>query len=590
MRSSEDILAELKTLHPQLIDLSLGRIETLLAKLGRPQDRLPPVVHVAGTNGKGSFTAFLKAMLEAAGKRVHTYTSPHLVRFHERIELAGADGRARPIAEGELVERLLQVERINAGAPITFFEITTAAAFLAFAEHPADALILEVGLGGRLDATNVVARPALSVIMPVSLDHMDKLGSTLEQIAFEKAGILKSRVPAVISAQPPEALEVIADVARRLGAPLSVWGQDFEAFEQRGRMVFQSSERLIDLPLPALMGQHQIANAGTAVAAALQLKSLAIGTDAIERGLLTARWPARMQQLSNGPLSRLLAPGSELWLDGGHNVAGGRAIAQTLAELEERAPKPVVLVLGMMGQKDARGFVEQFRGLVRRIVTVPVPGGPEATHEPEKARGACRLGRLQRGARPRRRDRDPPLAGAGGPAAAHPDLRLALSRRPSAGAAGGRAAANELSAKPRDLALTNSYESALAFELDRALDPVLELLLLHQRADALSGHLAVLEDHQGRHRLDAILLGGVRVLIDVELHHLHLALHLGGHLLERRRHGLAGAAPLGVEIHEHRLGRLQHLLIEGGICYSLGCSSAHDQPPAPPGFISGTDK
>ena len=276
------------------------------------------------------------------------------------------------------------VQRINADEPITFFEITTAAAFMAFAEHPADALILEVGLGGRLDATNVVARPALSVIMPVSIDHTDKLGSTLEQIAAEKAGILKARVPAVISAQPPEALDVITGVAQRLGAPLSVWGQDFEAFEQRGRMVFQGAERLLDLPLPAMMGQHQIGNAGTAVEAALQLKTPAIGSEAIERGLLAARWPARMQQLSNGPLSRLLAPGSELWLDGGHNVAGGRAIAQTLAELEERAPKPVGLILGMMGQKDAGGFVEQFRGLVRRIVTVPIPGDPKSAHEPEK--------------------------------------------------------------------------------------------------------------------------------------------------------------------------------------------------------------
>jgi len=313
------------------------------------------------------------------------------VRFHERIELAGADGRTRPIGEGELAERLAHAAKVNAGAAVTFFEITTAAAFVAFAEHPADALILEVGLGGRLDATNVVERPALSVIMPVSLDHTDKLGSTLAQIAAEKAGILKSRVPAIVSVQPPEALEVIADVARRLGAPLSVWGQDYEAFEQRGRMVFQSEQRLIDLPLPALMGQHQVANAGTAVAAALQLKSLGTGNDAIERGLLGAHWPARMQQLNNGPLSRLLSPGSELWLDGGHNVAGGKAIAQTLAELEERAPKPVGLVLGMMGHKDARGFIEQFRGLVRRIVTVPVPSGPEAGHDPEAlaALAAC---------------------------------------------------------------------------------------------------------------------------------------------------------------------------------------------------------
>jgi dihydrofolate synthase / folylpolyglutamate synthase len=384
MRTSEDILAELKTLHPRLIDLSLGRIEALLAKLGNPQDRLPPVVHVAGTNGKGSFTAFLKAMLEAAGKRVHVYTSPHLVRFHERIELAGADGKARPISERELVDRLLHVQRINANDAITYFEITTAAAFLAFAEHPADALILEVGLGGRLDATNVVEHPVLSVIMPVSMDHTDKLGVTLADIAREKAGILKRGIPAVISVQPPEALEVITGVAQNLGATLSLWGQDYEAFEQRGRLVFQSAERLLDLPLPALMGHHQIANAGTAVAAALHLDRLAIGDGAIERGLLDVSWPARMQQLNNGLLSRLLMPGTELWLDGGHNAAGGQAVAQTLAELEERAPKPVGLVLGMMGQKDVHGFLEHFRGLVRRVVTVPIPGGPEAAHSPDE--------------------------------------------------------------------------------------------------------------------------------------------------------------------------------------------------------------
>ncbi len=224
MRTSNELLSELKTLHPRLIDLSLGRVEALLAKLGDPQTRLPPVIHVAGTNGKGSFTAFLKAMLEAAGKRVHTYTSPHLVRFHERIELAGTDGRTRPIGETELVDRLLLTQRVNGGEPITFFEITTAAAFLAFAEHPADALILEVGLGGRLDATNLVERPALSVIMPVSIDHTDKLGSTLAEIAGEKAGILKAGVPAVVSVQPPQALEVIAGTARKLHAPLTLSG------------------------------------------------------------------------------------------------------------------------------------------------------------------------------------------------------------------------------------------------------------------------------------------------------------------------------------------------------------------------------
>jgi dihydrofolate synthase/folylpolyglutamate synthase len=386
MRTSDELLAELRGLHPRLIDLSLGRIEGLLAKLGHPERRLPPVIHVAGTNGKGSVTAFLMAMLEAAGVRAHAYTSPHLVRFHERIALAGAVGgtRARPIGEAELVERLASVQRINAGDPMTFFEITTAAAFLAFAETPADAVILEVGLGGRLDATNVVARPALSVITPVSLDHADKLGATVAAIAHEKAGILKTGAAGVIAMQPPAALTAIKARAREVVAPLSVWGEDFEAFGQNSRMVFQSAERLLDLPLPALLGQHQIVNAGTAVAAALRLMWLGLTVEAIEQGLRQVRWPARMQRLDDGPLARLIAPGSELWLDGGHNPAGGQAIAQTLAELEERAPKEVSLVAGMMGNKDAARFLEHFRGLARRIVTVPIPGGPEAAFAPDE--------------------------------------------------------------------------------------------------------------------------------------------------------------------------------------------------------------
>jgi dihydrofolate synthase/folylpolyglutamate synthase len=382
MRTSDQLLAELRGLHPKLIDLSLGRIEALLAKLGHPQRRLAPVIHVAGTNGKGSTVALLKAMLQAAGKRVHVYTSPHLVRFHERIELAGADGKAQPIDEACLVDALTRAQRANAGDPITFFEITTAAAFLAFAEHPADAVLLEVGLGGRLDATNVVARPALSILTPVSLDHQDKLGDTLGAIAGEKAGILKPGVPAVVSRQSPEALQVIAARAAELRAPLLVWGQDYEAFEQRGRLVYQSEARLMDLPLPGLMGQHQIANAGTAIAAALQLKSLGVADAAIERGLGEVRWPARMQRLDNGPLSRLLEPGSELWLDGAHNSDGARAIAQTLAELDDRAPKTVGLIVGMMSHKDAPAFLGHFRGLVRRIVTVPVPGVADGGHDP----------------------------------------------------------------------------------------------------------------------------------------------------------------------------------------------------------------
>jgi dihydrofolate synthase / folylpolyglutamate synthase len=382
MPTTDELLAELKALHPRRMDLSLGRIEALLAKLGNPQDRLPPVIHISGTNGKGSVAALLKAMLQAAGKRVHVYTSPHLVRFHERIELAGADGKARAIGEAELVELLERIRRINDGGPVTFFEITTAAAFQAFAEHPADALILEVGLGGRLDATNVVARPVLTVITPISMDHADWLGDSIALIAREKAGILKPGVRAVIARQPEEALAVIRSVASAVQAPLIVWGEDYEAFEQRGRLVYQSAHRLMDLPLPALMGHHQVANAGSAIAAALQLKELGITDASVERGLVEVRWPARMQRLDNGPLSRLLAPGSELWLDGAHNPAGAEAIAQTLAELEERAPKPVGLVVGMMGKKDAAAFLAHFRGLVRRVVTVPNPVSHEAAHEP----------------------------------------------------------------------------------------------------------------------------------------------------------------------------------------------------------------
>jgi dihydrofolate synthase/folylpolyglutamate synthase len=382
MPTSGQLLGELRTLHPKLIDLSLGRIEVLLEKLGNPQDRLPPVIHISGTNGKGSVAAYLKAMMVAAGRRVHVYTSPHLVRFHERIELAGPDGKTSPIGEEELVDTLMRARRINAGDPVTFFEITTAAAFLAFAEHPADAVILEVGLGGRLDATNVVKRPALTIITPVSMDHMDKLGDSLSDIAREKAGILKPDVTAVVSWQEQEALAAIEAHARLVPAPLYVWGEDYEAFEQRGRLVYQSATALMDLPLPALMGPHQIINAGTAVAAALQLRPLGITDEAIERGLMRVVWPARMQRINTGPLAALLRPGSELWLDGAHNPAGGHALAQTLADLEERAPKPLCLVFGMMAHKDVLGFLAPFRGLVRRIATVPVAGAHDPPLEP----------------------------------------------------------------------------------------------------------------------------------------------------------------------------------------------------------------
>jgi dihydrofolate synthase / folylpolyglutamate synthase len=382
MPTSDDVLSELRGLHPLLIDLSLDRIERLLAKLGNPQNSLPPVIHVAGTNGKGSTTAYLKAMLEAAGRRVHVYISPHLVRFHERIQLAQGAGRAQPIDEAQLVDVLRHVEQVNAGDPITFFEITTAAAFQAFAATPADAVILEVGLGGRLDATNVIARPALAILTPVSMDHAEKLGNTLAEIAREKAGILKPGAKAVISQQAQAALDVIRERAESVGAPLLVWGEHFDAFEQRGRLVFQRADELLDLPKPALLGRHQIVNAGTAVAAALELRWLGLNERAIERGLLDVEWPARMQRIKAGPLADLLRPGSELWLDGGHNPAGGEALAQTLADLEERSSKPLHLIVGMMAKKDVAGFLGPFRGLAKHVVTVSVLGVYEAPHLP----------------------------------------------------------------------------------------------------------------------------------------------------------------------------------------------------------------
>ena len=390
---SDTLLAALKTLHPLLIDLSLDRIRVLLAKLGSPEKRLPPVIHVAGTNGKGSTTALLKAMFEAAGRRVHVYTSPHLVRFHERISVPGDDGKSRPISEDRLIDLLARVAAVNDGDPMTFFEITTAAAFQAFAEIPADVVILEVGLGGDFDATNVIDRPALSIITPVAMDHAEKLGDTLAKIARVKAGILKTDAQAVISLQEPEALDVIRARARDVRAPIFVWGEDYDTFAQNGRLVYQSEDEVLDLPLPALIGRHQIVNAGAAIAAAQLLKPLGMTDKAIERGLITVRWPARMQRLEAGLLSAHLPADAELWLDGGHNPHGAAAIAQTLADLEERASKPVCLIVGMMGLKDAEGFLKPFRGLARRLITVPIPGAHEAPFEPATLAGiAVKLG------------------------------------------------------------------------------------------------------------------------------------------------------------------------------------------------------
>jgi dihydrofolate synthase/folylpolyglutamate synthase len=372
MSSIDSIVARLTALHPKLIDLTLDRMWRILGALGHPEHRLPPVIHVAGTNGKGSTIAFMRAILEAAGLSVHVYTSPHLVRFNERFRL-GAKGEGRLVSDDELVDALAECERANAGAPITVFEITTAAGLVLFARHPADVLLLEVGLGGRLDATNVVERPLAGVITPVSFDHAEHLGDTLGKIAGEKAGILKPGVPAVVAAQPREALAAIERQAARVGAPIKIAGEDWTATEERGRLVYQDDEGLLDLPAPKLYGRHQFENAGVAIAALRSVRELAPAPAAFETGIAKAEWPARMQRLAQGALAALIPSGGELWLDGGHNADGGRAIANALADLEERVSRPLVLVVGMLATKDCESFLRNFTGLARRIVAVPIP-------------------------------------------------------------------------------------------------------------------------------------------------------------------------------------------------------------------------
>ena len=381
------IHARLLALHPKRIDLSLSRIQRLLAALGHPERRLPPVVHVAGTNGKGSTVAFARAILEAADRRVHAYTSPNLVRLNERFRLAGSGG-GKLVEDDELADILSECEAKNGDAPITVFEIETAAAFLLFTRHPADIVLLEVGLGGRLDATNVVERPLASVITRVALDHRDFLGDSIEQIAAEKAGILKPGVPAVIATQTAEALAVIERQAARVKAPLSLAGENWTATEERGRLVYQDDDGLLDLPAPRLYGRHQFENAGTAIAA-LRGGGWKLPSAAYENGMLRVDWPARMQRLSQGRLPPLLPAESELWLDGGHNADGGRAIAAALADLEERVSRPLILVVGMLSTKDAEGFLRNFTGLARRVVGVPI-------HQ-DKALPAAALADIARG-------------------------------------------------------------------------------------------------------------------------------------------------------------------------------------------------
>jgi dihydrofolate synthase/folylpolyglutamate synthase len=384
-------MARLSTLHPRHIDLGLERMRRLLERLDHPERKLPPVIHIAGTNGKGSTIAYLRGILEASGLRVHVFTSPYLVRINECFRVGRAGGGLLA-GDDELRAALERCERANAGAPITIFEIETAAAFCLFAQQEADVVLLEVGLGGRLDATNVIDTPLASVIAPVSMDHTEFLGDTLAQIAGEKAAIIKDKVPVICAEQALEAMAVIARQARRLHAPLHAAGQQWHVNIERGRLVYQDDRGLMDLAAPKLFGRHQFDNAGLAIATLRVLDPFRIGIADFEAGIVNAEWPARMQRLTSGALVDLTPAGCEIWLDGGHNAEGGRVTATALGDLEERVPRPLVVIAGMMANKDAPAFLANFAGLTRHVIAVQIPGRDKAMPPDRLADAARALG------------------------------------------------------------------------------------------------------------------------------------------------------------------------------------------------------
>ncbi|TDH39372.1 bifunctional folylpolyglutamate synthase/dihydrofolate synthase [Pseudohoeflea suaedae] len=358
-------------LHPKGYDLSLDRIGRLLERLGNPQDRMPPVIHVAGTNGKGSVTAFCRAILEAGGLTAHVHTSPHLVNWHERFRL-GAEGGGKFAEDGVLADAIRRVAEANRGEQITVFEILTAVMFVLFSEHPADVAIVEVGLGGRFDATNVISRPAVSVIMPISLDHQAYLGDRVELIAAEKAGIIKQGAPVVIGEQPEDAArDVLIATAERLRCPYTVYGQDFMAFGEHGRMTYQDEDCLLDLPSPRLAGRHQYANAAAAIRA-LKAAGFSLSDEAIAKGVESVEWPGRLQRLTSGHIHDLAADDSEIWIDGGHNPGAGKVVAEAMANREEADSRPLFVIAGMLNTKEPRGYFEPFVGIARHVFTVPL--------------------------------------------------------------------------------------------------------------------------------------------------------------------------------------------------------------------------
>ncbi|MCO4317294.1 bifunctional folylpolyglutamate synthase/dihydrofolate synthase [Phyllobacterium sp. 21LDTY02-6] len=388
---AEREIERLLQLHPKGFDLSLGRITRLLDSLGNPHLRLPPIIHVAGTNGKGSAVAFSRALLEAAGYGVHVHTSPHLVSWHERYRIA-APGGGKLVSDAVLADAVRRVADANAGQPITVFEILTAVTFVLFSEHPADAVILEVGLGGRFDATNVIPQPAASVIMPISLDHQPYLGDRVELIAAEKAGIIKPGCPVIIGAQEHDAArDVLIETAERRDCPYLVYGQDFFGFEERGRLIYQDNTGLMDLPLPNLVGRYQLANAAAAIQA-VKVAGFAVPEAAIERAMASVDWPARMQRLSKGALVDVAVEGAEIWLDGGHNPGAGLAVAEAVATLEDRVQRPLFLITGMINTKDPVGYFKAFTGMARHVYTVPIRSSDAGIPHQELALAAQEAG------------------------------------------------------------------------------------------------------------------------------------------------------------------------------------------------------
>ncbi|WP_374190967.1 bifunctional folylpolyglutamate synthase/dihydrofolate synthase [Rhizobium rhizogenes] len=372
---------KLMGLHPKGYDLSLDRITRLLDILGNPQNKLPPVIHVAGTNGKGSVTAFCRALLEAGGYSVHVHTSPHLVNWHERYRIGVKGGRGELVADAVFAEVLRRIADANGGEKITVFEILTAATFTLFAEHPADAAVIEVGLGGRFDATNVISDPAVSVIMPISLDHQPYLGDRVELIAAEKAGIMKAGRPVVIGHQDYDAaLDVLISTAERLRCPTAVFGQDFSAHEEYGRLVYQDEFGLGDLPLPRLPGRHQYANAAAAIRA-VKAAGFTVTEAMMEKAMISVEWPGRLQRLTEGELLQHAPEGAEIWVDGGHNPGAGEVIAEAMASFEERQPRPLFLIIGMINTKDPVGYFKAFTGLAEKVYCVPIRGS-EAMIDP----------------------------------------------------------------------------------------------------------------------------------------------------------------------------------------------------------------